>query len=318
MPSSALEAVWERNDSQGHFMKRLVLKHLILKTAKEAETKQVSAGVQITDLQTNRLLVGHNTDTQHFAASVNKLPIALLILEDLRTGKLKMNQTMTWTASDVRAGYGTYDQPGAPLHASLGDVIYDLLNRSGNTATRILVNGGLGGAAAVNERWSQVPELSNTRLQTLDANRFYLGNSTPADSLWALSRLMEKQDTYAKFMKNAMQASIFTDMGTRSQLSGSSHSVLVNKVGILDDVDGNNRHDVGIIYNLRTKKTYGYAFFTTSPYDNPESTPAADHALKDMGRYTLRYAGDKKHLNQPSAPDLRMQQAAPAQKRILY
>ncbi len=316
MPESALETLWQKHDAEGAFVKKIVLRYLVNKSIKEAESKQVLTGVQITDMQNGKRLVGHNVDTQHFAASINKLPVALLILEDIRNGTLDMEQVMTWQASDVRTGYGKYDQPGAPLQAKLKEVVYDLLNMSGNTATRILVNGGLGGAAAVNDRWAQLPQLDNTRLQPLDANRFYLGNSTPSDSLWAMQQLMKKQDAPAKFMKEAMRTNIFTDMGTRSQLSGSDYIVLVNKVGILDDVDGNNRHDVGIIYNTHTQKSIGYSFFTTSPYDRPDATPTADQALKDMGRSTLRFAGDKKKADQQS--ELRTQQAPQTEKRTLY
>lgn len=315
VPDSALESLWERHDADGQYVKKLFLKYLIAKSIKEAEAEQVLTSVQITDLQNGKQLVGHKIHTQHFAASINKLPVAVLVLEDLRKGKLTMDQMMTWQASDVRAGYGAYDQPGAPLQAKLKDVLFDLLNRSGNTAVRVLVNNGLGGAAAVNSRWEQMPQLANTRLQPLDANRFYLGNSTPADSLWAMERLMEKQDNAGKFVKDALATNIFSDMGTRSQLSGSDHIVLVNKVGILDDGEGNNRHDVGIVYNLFTKRAYGYAFFTTSPYEDPEATPAAEQSLKDMGRHTLRYAGDKKKTSEAS---LRIQAAPKTETRMLY
>lgn len=316
LPDSALESLWSRNDVDGQSIKKLFLRYLVNKTVDDAEAKQVLTGVQIKDLQTGKQLVGHSATTQHFAASINKVPVALLILEDIRKGTLTMEQTMTWQASDVRGGYGTYDQPGAPLEAKLKDILFDLLNRSGNTAVRILVNNGLGGAAAVNVRWAEMPQLADTRLQPLDANRFYLGNSTPADSLWAMERLMRKQDNAGKFVKDALQTNIFTDMGVRSELSGGDHIVLVNKVGILDDAEGNNRHDTGVVYNLLTKKSYGYSFFTTSPYDNPDATPAADQALKDMGRHTLRYAGDKKKT--AGAP-LRADKAVPhIETRILY
>src|SRR5437868_5602373 len=159
------------------------------------------------------IIVKYSPDTEQFAASINKLPVALLLLQDLRAGKLHMDQTMTWLPSDVRAGNGVYDQPGAPTTASFQDVLFDMLNPSGNTAVRIMVNYALGGAAAVNARWAQYPQLSHTYLQPLDANRFYLGNSTPHDSLWTLEKLMNTQDKYSKFMKNAMATNIFTDYG---------------------------------------------------------------------------------------------------------
>jgi beta-lactamase class A len=286
------ESVLSRSDA-GDYLKGLVLRYRIEQAIKQNDTQQVITGVDITDLQTNQVLASHNTDTEHFAASINKLPVSLLVLQDLRAGSLSMNQTMTWLPSDVRAGNGIYDQPGAPLQAPLRDVIFDLLNRSGNTAVRILVNGALGGAAAVNARWANVPQLSHTYLQPLDGNRFYLGNSTPHDSLWAMGKLMANQDQYAGFMKNAMQTNIYNDISVRSQLAGNDYIVLVNKVGLLDDVDGNNRHDVGIIYNTRNHKAYGYSMMTTSPFTSTTATLRAEQSLKDMGRYTLRYAGDK-------------------------
>jgi hypothetical protein len=180
-----------------------------------------------------------------------------------------------------------------------------------------LVNQGLGGAAAVNNRWAQIPQLSNTRLQPLDANRFFLGNSTPRDSLWTMTELMKTHDQYATFLKNALKSNIFTDMGVRSQLAGNDYIVLVNKVGILDDVDGNNRHDVGIVYNTRTHKSYGYSFMTTSPFDDPAATPRADQSLKDMGRYLLRFSGDKRHQ---AASELapKANSELQAEGRILY
>ncbi len=281
------------NDNLQQAVKEIILRHLVDGSIKQNEDVNIITGVQIMDMQTNRLIVDHDSNAEQFAASINKLPVGLLVLRDLRSGKLKLDQTMTWVPSDVRAGNGVYDQPGAPTTASLQDVLFDLFNRSGNTAVRILVNYGLDGAAAVNARWAQIPQLSHTYLQPLDANRFYLGNSTAHDSLWTLGQLMQTQDKYAKFMKQALATNIYTDFGVRSQLSGNNWMVLVNKVGILDDPEGDNRHDVGIIYNQKTHKSYSYSFMTTSPEVNTAATPRAEQSLKDMGRYVLRYAGDE-------------------------
>lgn len=292
LPEAAVTGMQQRDDTTD-FIKKLILGYYVTKSIHENEEKQVATSVQILDLQSGRPIVSHDADTQHFAASVNKLPVVLLILQDLRAGRISMEQTMVWSATDVRAGAGVYDQPGAPTEAQLKDVIFDLLNRSGNTAVRILVNYGLGGAAAVNERWSDIPELSNTRLQPLDANRFYIGNSTARDSLWTVTQLVEQQDSPAIFIKDAMERNIYADIGVRSQLAGNDYITLVNKVGLLDDIEGNNRHDTGIIYNIKTNKSYAYSFFTTSPFDDLEATPQAEQSLRDMGRYTLRFSGDK-------------------------
>lgn len=273
------------------------LRQLLAAAVSQNEAASVTTGVVVTDLQNDRTLFAHNQNTEHFAASINKIPVALLVLEDLRADKLDLDQTTTWLASDVRGGFGVYDQPGAPLQATVGEVLFDMLNHSGNTAVRVLVNNHLGGAAKVNERWAAKPQLSHTFLIPLDTNRFFLGNSTPHDALWALQQLTKRQDRPARFIKNALATNIFTDFGVRSQLPDQDYLLLVNKIGLLDDIDGNNRHDLGIVYNKRTHKSYGYAFFTTSPFDNPTATPRAEQSLKDMGSYVLKYAGKTSSTN---------------------
>lgn len=302
-------------DGIGQIIREIVLRHLVDGSIRDDEAQGILTGVQIMDMQNDRVIVAHNQNTEHFAASVNKVPVALLVLQDLRAHKLNLDQTMTWQPSDVRDGYGVYDQPGAPTTASLRDVLFDMLNHSGNTVVRVAVNYGLGGAAAVNARWAAIPQLSHTYLQPLpgEGNRFYLGNSTPHDSLWALEQLLSRQDRYVTFMKDAMATNIFTDFGVRSQLAGNDWILLVNKVGILDDPEGDDRHDVGIVYNSRTHKSYGYSFMTTSPEVNPAATPQAGQSLMYMGRYLLRFAGD--HV--ANRPNNRIEQPLGAQNQTV-
>lgn len=274
-------------------IKALLLRNRIERVARENETQGIRTSVDIFDMQTNRTIVKHNESSVHFAASVNKLPVAWLVQQDLRASKLKLNQTITWQASDVRAGYGVYDQPGAATSATVEQLLFDMLNYSGNTAVRVLVNYTLDGAANVNTRLAEYPQIPNTRLQPLDATRFYVGNSTSKESVWIINKLLAKNDKYTRVIKNALSTNIFANYGVRSQLEGNDYVVLANKVGILDDVDGNNRHDVGIIYNTRTHKAYGYSFMTTTPYENTPGTVRAEESLGLMGHNTLRYAGDK-------------------------
>lgn len=303
----------ERNDLD-QAVKEVVLKQMILAALEQNQQAGVRSGVTVVDLQDHHEIVGQEQNTKHFAASVNKVPVALLLLEDLRTGKLSLNQTVAWQASDVRGGFGVYDQPGAPMQATLRDVIYDMLHDSGNTVVRASVNYLLGGPAKVNERFATKPQLSNTSLTVLTPTSFYLGDSTPHDALWALEQINAGNDTYAKRMKEAMATNIFTDFGVRSEIENTRGIRLTNKIGLLDDVEGNNRHDVGIIYNKKTAKSYGYAFFTTSPFDSPTATPQADQSLKDMGSYVLRFAGDQKRIKRSET----LRRAAPNDRRIRY
>ncbi len=303
----------------GEAFKTLLLRQYLQKIVNKNESLGVTTDVSVVDLQTNQSIYGHNLDTEQFAASVNKVPIAELILADLRSGKLQFNQTLTWAASDVRAGAGVYDQPGAPTQATIQQLLFDLLNPSGNTAVRALVNQGMGGAAAVNARFVNELHLQHTALQPLDGNRFYVGNTTAREAMQNIRKLLDGNDQYQQFVKHALATNIYTDYGVRTQLAGNDFIVLANKVGILDDTDGDNRHDVGVIYNTKTHKAYGYALLNTA-YGEAYNTATAQAgiSLADMGKGVLRFSGDTMPQNRAEANVQALRQTAPESSRIKY
>jgi beta-lactamase class A len=280
----------ERDDVK-NIIKTAILRVFLKKEVHENEKQQIVTDVTLLDLDTEQKMYGHNEDTVHFAASINKLPVTLLLIENLKAGGVTLDTTVSWEASDVRAGNGQYDQPGAPTTATVRQVLFDMLNRSGNTAVRALVNKVLDGAEAVNARLAAKSELQHTRLIPLDAGRFYLGDTTSRESLWVLREIMKEDASYAQIVRNMLSSNIFENDGFRSQLAGNDYVVLANKTGLLYDPEGNNVHDVGIIYNTKTNKTYGYSVLTTSP--NDAVTPRADQSIKNMGKYVLKFAGDK-------------------------
>ena len=305
------------NANADNFVRKVILKHRLQQIIRQNDNARVITDLSLDDLGASSPIYDHNQDTAHFAASINKLPITLLLLQDLRAGTLQLDQVVTWQESDRRAGAGIYDQPGAPLQASLRDVLFDMLNRSGNTAVRALVNGVIGGPAATNARLAQIPQIPHTRLQQLTETSFYMGNTTSRESLWIMEELVKIDDQYVQFIRQAMQTNIYTDMGVRSQLQGSDFILLVNKVGLLDDPDGNNRHDVGIIYNLKSQQTYAYSMLTTSGFTDTAATTQADKSLKDMGKHTLRFSGDRPGDRAPRAP--RAERIAPQiERRTVY
>jgi len=311
------------DNSVGDYFKNLALRHYIETIIAKNESLGVTTGVSVMDMQTQQPIVSHNLDTEQFAASVNKVPIAELVLNDLRAGRLTLGTQLSWTASDVRGGAGVYDQPGAPMQASVQDLLFDMLNPSGNTAVRVFVNQAMGGAVAVNGRFKNELGLQHTYLQPLDGTRFYVGNTTARESMKNIQALLTGSDQYQRLVKNALATNIYTDYGVRSQLAGNDYIVLANKVGILDDSDGNNRHDVGLIYNTQTHKTYGYAFMDTAYGESYNTATAqAGIALADMGKGLLRYSGDKavKQQNQTRLDAQAEQLQLPAHegKRLEY
>lgn len=311
------------NDSVSDTLKRAALRYQLDQIVNNNENQQfIITSVTVQDLLTGQTIYNHDQGTSQFAASLNKIPIAWLLLQDLRAGKVHMTDTLSWTTADVSGGYGLYDQPGAPTSATVQDLIQDMLNRSGNTAVRILVNKtSLGGPLAVNQRLAQYPKLVQTRLQLLSSTKFFLGNTTSAEGTWLMEQLQSNKDSYEQFMQNALATNIFTDYGVRSQLEGNSYIQLANKVGILDDTDaGSNRHDEGIIYNSNTHRSYAYSLMTTNFSQDLSANGPAEQSLKDMGAVILRFAGDKPIIQplRPQAQQPHFQEVPDAQKKVLF
>src|SRR5215510_5271841 len=81
----------------GESFRSLRLRHYVDKIIRKNERAGVTTGVSVIDLQSQQAIVGHNLDTEEFAASVNKVPVARLILQDVRAGKLQWDQVLTWS-----------------------------------------------------------------------------------------------------------------------------------------------------------------------------------------------------------------------------
>jgi len=312
------------SNSASDLIKKAALQYQLDQIIQRNENQEfIITGATVNDLQTGQTIYNHNQDTSQFAASLNKIPIAWLLLQDLRAGKVHLSDTLSWSASNVSAGYGFYDQPGAPTSATVQQLIQDMLNRSGNTAVRILVNQtSLDGPLAVNSRLAQYPKLVQTRLQLLGPSSFFLGNTTPSEGMWLMEQLQKNKDSYEQIMQNAMATNIFTDFGVRSQLAGNSYIQLANKVGILDDTDaGSNRHDEGIIYNSNTHRAYGYSLMTTNFSQDLSANGPAEESLKEMGLVILRFAGDQPNTTPQAQPLIQtphFQEMPSANKKILY
>lgn len=269
-----------------------------------------------------RKLVNHNIDAEHFAASVNKVPVSVLVLEKLRNRAISLDTVLTWDPSDVRGGAGVFDQPGAPTSGTVRDVLKDMLHYSGNTSVRVAVNQILGGAPAVNTTWKQRYGLEHTYLMPLEGEgqRFYLGNTNARESMKMLKKLTVGIDRYSQLVRDYMSTNIWDQMGVRSVIGDTGKMLVINKIGYLDDPDGNNRHDVGIVINKHTGKSFSYAFLETAPAASSTATPQADSALQQLGVTVLKAAGDSTAAQKPQPQELRRSAATPApdQGKVLY
>jgi beta-lactamase class A len=300
--------------------KRLVLKLLITKQVYENKKKGIDSSVIVYDETDKKPIYSYNTDYVHWAASLSKLFVTNLLLEDLKAGKTNLDTVVSWDASDRRAGAGVYDADNSPTSAPLRDVLFDMLNKSGNTAVRVIVNKALGGAAAVNARYEKMPELKVTRLEPIDASRFLLGYTTPGEVDFILKKLFKQTGPDIAFVKNALATNIFNDYGPRSQVKDPSIISVIDKQGQLNDPEGNNRHDVGYIENSKNGHKLRYVLMTTN-YEQPagEVTNYATSSLQQFGKDMLRYEGDKTPKTSDDAMELKLQQSSKVENgRLVY
>ncbi|HMH70335.1 MAG TPA: serine hydrolase [Candidatus Saccharimonadales bacterium] len=304
------------------YAKRLILKLQLAKQVYENEKKGIDTSAIVYDITDNKPVFSHDVNYEHYAASISKLFVTSLLLEDLRAGTTTLDTQVSWDASDRRAGAGVYDSASSPLTATVRDVLFDMLNHSGNTAVRIIVNKVLGGADAVNQRYaSEYPNLKVTKLQPVaGTSGFLLGYTTAGETNFILDKLYSQTDTYGAFVKNALATNIFDDYGPRSQVKDKDNITVIDKQGQLNDPEGNNRHDVGVIENAKNGHKLRYVLMTTN-YEQPAGVLTSDAvaSLQAFGRDMLRFEGDKtpKPTEQPDS--LKSQsESAVENKRTVY
>lgn len=249
------------------------------------EQRDITTSVYFVDNTHNQVLYRYQIDKEYYAASVNKLPITLLLLEDLRSGKLSLSDKIKLPSKRLEGG-GRYDEGNRTREITIGQALEDMLKRSGNTVVRVLV-AELGGAKKVNERLTQDKNLRKTRLLERGNDEFWLGNTTARESLYLMNRIVEKQDIYGKLVQKALTENIFDDYGVQAQHKD-KHVVLTNKMGQLSDEDGDVRHDVGIIYNTRTGERYSFAILNAAEFETLMGAKSID-PIQAIGRQLLRY-----------------------------
>ncbi len=100
------------------------------------QEQNTSASVYIENLR-NGANMGINEDEGYFPASLNKLPVAILILQKIEDGKLSMNSMLTINDNDKTDSYGTlYLTKEKQLPVRI--LLEKMLKESDNTAFNVL------------------------------------------------------------------------------------------------------------------------------------------------------------------------------------
>jgi beta-lactamase class A len=222
------------------------------------------------------------------AYSVNKVPVAVAVLDKVDRGLLALDHPIEVTeAIVIPGGDGIFSLDGAyPSIVTLGHALAALLTVSDDTAVRLC--GLVAPALEINEilvakgfPQTQVEPVANP-------NRFFLGTTTPRemhnllDALAAGSLLSAGSTQY---LLNLLRSPIaFTD-GIRRTMSSDERARIATKAGWFDD----GRNEAGLIFDAAGSPVLTYALFAhgqAHPEDFGATHPAVQ-ARATMGREFL-------------------------------
>jgi beta-lactamase class A len=229
--------------------------------------------------------VDDKSDTTVQAYSVNKIGVAVAVLDKVDRGLLRLDQKVDVTASMVAAnGDGIFPLDGAyPSSVTLGHVLANLLSVSDDTAVRLC--GLVCPGPEINDIL-KAKGFPNTQMElTGDPHRFFLGTTTPRD-MHDLLRALVTGTLLAKpstdFLVNILKSPVaFTD-GIRRNMSTRERAQVATKAGWLV----NGRHEVGVMFDVTSRPILTYSLFARyqTDMDNFAATHPALEARAVMGR----------------------------------
>ncbi|GIF74346.1 serine hydrolase [Asanoa siamensis] len=253
--------------------------------ARETATAGGTWQAYITVAGSKEVAVDDQADTPVEAYSVNKIAVAVAVLDKVDRKHLSLTQRINVTSAIVgTGGDGIFALDGAyPSSVTLGHVLAALLTVSDDVASRLC--GEVVPAAEINQilrkkgfKRTQVQQVANPR-------RFYLGRSTPREThtlLRALAAGRLLSPTSTNVILSKLRSPIaFTD-GIRREMSSAERSRIATKAGWF----GNGRHEAGLIFGRNGKPALTYAIFATGQTGatNFGATHPALRARSRMGR----------------------------------
>jgi beta-lactamase class A len=224
--------------------------------------------------------------------SVQKMAVALAVMDKVDRGELALDQRQTLTASTILGGSGIYElQTVYGDDLTLANVLVAMLLMSDNTAVRLC--GNLVPGPEINDILAS-KGFTQTRVEPVPGNphRFFLGNTTPREThdLWlglANQRLLSAQSTQFLFGITRWVDGYMD--GVRRNMSSDERSRVAIKYGAL----GDSRHETGVIFDTGGAPALVFAFFNTGLGDvgNFGATNPGVQAEAVLGRVMLDAIG---------------------------
>ncbi|ASO20385.1 beta-lactamase class A [Actinoalloteichus hoggarensis] len=232
--------------------------------------------------------VQESADSVVEAYSVNKIAVAVAVLDKVDRGLIRLDQQVEVSADIVVADVdGVFHLDRAyPSHVTVGHALALLLTVSDNTAVRLC--GLVCPAAELNEILVTKGYPRTQVVPVANPNRFFLGTTTPRethDMLAALTAgtLLSAEST--DFLLNCLRAPVaFTD-GIRREMSSDERLRVATKAGWFND----GRNEAGVIFDLDGAPVAAFALFSRGVRDADDfgATHPAVRARAVMGRAFL-------------------------------
>ncbi|MEU2614857.1 serine hydrolase [Micromonospora sp. NPDC007271] len=228
--------------------------------------------------------VQERADTVVEAYSVNKIAVAVAVLDKVDRGLLSLDQRVEVTgAIVVPGGDGIFGLDNAyPSSVTLGHALAALLTISDDTAVRLC---GLVCPAAELNQILVAKGFPNTQVEPVaNPNRFFLGTSTARETHDLLQSLVAGtllSPASTTFLINSLRSPIaFTD-GIRRTMSSDERARIATKAGWFADA----RHEAGIIFDRAGAPVLTYVLFADGQADagNFGATHPAVQARAAMG-----------------------------------
>ncbi|WP_165521904.1 serine hydrolase [Micromonospora zingiberis] len=233
--------------------------------------------------------VSESADRRIEAYSVNKIAVAVAVLDKVDRGLLTLDQQVEVTAAIVvPGGDGMFSLDGAyPSQVTLGHALANLLTVSDDTAVRLC---GLVCPAAELNQIILAKGFPHTQVQPVaDPNRFYLGTSTPRethDLLRALVGGALLTPASTDFVLRLLRSPVAFNDGVRREMSSAERARIATKAGWFADA----RHEAGVIFDTAGTPVLTYALFADGQpgADDYGATHPAVQARARLGRHLLK------------------------------
>ena len=232
------------------------------------------------------VLIADDADHVLPGYSVQKLAVAVAVLDKVDRGRLALDQTVELSTDQMLGGSGIFAlNPVGGDRLTIATVLAALLLVSDNTAVRLC--GAVCPTAEINDILA-AKGFVHTRVEPGPTpNRFFLGTTTPRETHRLLTRLAEGTllaDTSCAFLTAVLSAPSGYHDGIRRDLSSAERRRVATKHGADFNRLGASRLEVGIVWGSRRPTVDAFCADALGDRDNYGGTHPAVRAHAVLGR----------------------------------